>query len=78
MEADASPLGDAVITQIRVEMAERRMDQKTLAGIIGVQRATLNRYMMGHHSIPMPVFWRIADAFGMPADELMRRAEHRI
>lgn len=78
MSTEHSRLADAVITQIRVELAERAMDQKTLADKIGIQRATLNRYMRGHHAMPMEVFWRIANTFGLAADEMLRRAEDRL
>jgi plasmid maintenance system antidote protein VapI len=68
----------ALTTQIKVELAERDMDQKDLAEAAGVERVTLNRYLKGHRSIPMPVFFRVADALGVSPQVLMQRAEARV
>lgn len=71
-------LETALATQIKVELVERGMDQKDLADLVGIERATLNRYLKGHRSIPMPVFFQVAEALGVSAHELMTRAEARI
>jgi len=68
----------ALAKQIRMELAEREMDQKDLAEAIGIARTSLNRYMQNRQSFPMPVFFSIAEAFGMSAKTLMERAEARI
>ena len=68
----------ALSTQIKVELAERAMDQKGLADALGIESATLSRYMTGKRSMPMPTFFKVAEAFGLSAQVLMQRAEARI
>lgn len=68
----------ALAKQIRMELAEREIEQKDLADMIGVGRSSLNRYMQNRMSFPMPVFFRIAEAFGISPRVLMERAEARI
>jgi transcriptional regulator with XRE-family HTH domain len=71
-------LETALSTQIKVELAERGMDQKDLADAVGVERATLSRYMTGKRSMPMPTFFKVAEALGVSPRVLMERAEARI
>jgi len=71
-------LESAVALQVKVELTERGMDQKDLAEAAGLERVTLNRYLKGHRSMPMPIFFKIAQALDMSAQELMSRAESRI
>lgn len=68
----------ALSTQIKVELVERGMDQKVLAEAVGIERATLNRYMTGKRSMPMPTFFKVAEALGLTPQVLMQRAEARI
>lgn len=68
----------ALALQIKVELTARDMDQKDLAEAAGMERVTLNRYLKGHRSMPMPVFFRIAEALGVTPQTLMQRAEARI
>jgi plasmid maintenance system antidote protein VapI len=68
----------ALSLQIQVELTERRMDQKDLAEAIGIDRVTLNRYLNGHRSMPMPVFFRLAEALGLSPQALMQRVEARV
>jgi transcriptional regulator with XRE-family HTH domain len=68
----------ALAKQIRIELAERDMEQKDLADALGVGRSSLNRYMQNHQSFPMPVFFRVAEVFGLSPKTLMERAEARI
>lgn len=78
MDTYGDRLEAALSTQIKVELAERDMDQKDLATSIGIERATLNRYMKGHRSMPMPVFFKVAEALGVTPQVLMQRAEARV
>lgn len=73
-----SQLEAALAKQLKIEIAERDMDQKDLAEAAGIERATLNRYMRGHRSMPMPTFFKIAAALDMTPKELMERAEARV
>jgi transcriptional regulator with XRE-family HTH domain len=68
----------ALATQIKVELVERSMDQKALAAAIGIESATLSRYMTGKRSMPMPTFFSVAEALGLSPRVLMERAEARI
>ena len=68
----------AVALQIKVELTARQMDQKDLAEAAGMERVTLNRYLKGHRSMPMPVFFKIAETLGISPRTLMERAEARI
>lgn len=68
----------ALATQIKVELVERGLDQKDLAEAVGVERATLNRYLKGHRSMPMPVFFKLAETLGLSPRVLLERAEARI
>jgi transcriptional regulator with XRE-family HTH domain len=68
----------ALAKQIRIELAERDMEQKDLADALSIGRSSLNRYMQNHQSFPMPVFFRVAEVFGLSPKVLMERAEARI
>jgi len=78
MNTYGEKLEAAVALQIKVELVERQMDQKDLAEIAGIERVTLNRYLKGHRSMPMPIFFRVAEALKISPYELMERAEARI
>ena len=68
----------ALVTQIKVELAERGMNQKELSEAVGIGRPAMNRYMKGHQSMPMPTFYKIAEVFGLSPRVLMERAEARL
>lgn len=71
-------LDAAVGRQIKVELAERGWDQKTLAEKMGIERATLNRYIMNHRSMNMTMFLRLTDALGIAASDLLGKAQDRL
>jgi transcriptional regulator with XRE-family HTH domain len=68
----------ALATQIRVELAEREWDQKTLAERVGIHPVTLTKYMKVQRSMPLPVLRDIAVALGLSPRVLMERAEARL
>lgn len=78
MDTYGDRLEAAIITQLRVELAERDMSQQDFAAAIALPSATLSRYMKGHRSIPMPTFFKMAEVLGVPAKDLMERAEARL
>ena len=79
MQTYGEKLEAAINKQIVVELAERDMTQKALAEAIGIERATLNRYLSaGKSSMPMPVLFRVAEVFGISPRVLLERAEARI
>lgn len=67
----------ALATQVKVELAERDLTQTDLAELVGVGRPAMNRYMRGKASMPMPTFFKVADALGLSADVLMTRVVER-
>ena len=68
----------ALAKQITVELAERGMTQKDLAEAVGIGRPAMNHYIKGHKSMPMPTFFKVAEALGLTAQVLMERAEARL
>lgn len=68
----------ALSTQIRVEMVDRGMEQQELAEKVGINRVTMNRYLKNHSSMPMPIFFKVAEALGLSPREMMQRAEARL
>lgn len=68
----------ALITQVRVELAERGMQQKDLAAAMGIEPATLNRYLKSKRGISMSVFFKMASGLGMTKRELMQKIEQRL
>jgi plasmid maintenance system antidote protein VapI len=78
METYGTRLEAALATQIKVELVEREMTQKDLAEAIGVGRPAVNHYIKGHKSMPMPTFFKVAEALGLSPRELMQRAESRV
>jgi transcriptional regulator with XRE-family HTH domain len=78
MDNDEKRFLAAISKQIRVELEEHDMEQKDLADALGIGRSSLNRYMQGHQVMPMPVFFRVAQVFGLTPDALMERAWKRV
>lgn len=68
----------ALATQIRVELVESGLDQKTLAERVGIHPVTLTKYLKNQRSMPMPVFIAIAAELGLSPRALMQRAEARL
>lgn len=78
MDTYGERLEVALATQIKVELVEHDMTQADLAEAVGIGRPAMNRYMKGHQSMPMPTFFKVAEALGLSPRELMQRAEARI
>lgn len=78
METNATRLEAAISKQIKVELVERSLEQKDLADAVGIERATLSRYMTNTRPMPMAIFFKIAEVFGLSPRVLMERAEARI
>lgn len=75
---EPTPLETAVAKQILVELTERDMTQEQLADALGTTPATLNRYLRGKRSMPMPTFFRVASILGLEPDTLLSRAAARL
>ena len=78
MTSYGTRLEAALATQIRIELAEREMEQRDLAAAVGIESATLSRYMTGKRSMPMPTYFKVAEVLGISPKTLMERAEARI
>ncbi|WP_324644200.1 helix-turn-helix transcriptional regulator [Pseudarthrobacter sp. LT1] len=68
----------ALSTQIKVELAENGMDQKTLAERVGIHPVTMTKYLKNQRNMPVNVLFEIAGALGLSPRVLMERAEARI
>jgi len=68
----------ALATQIKVELVERGLDQKTLAERVGIHPVTMTKYLKNQRSMPMPVLIDISATFGISPRVLMQRAEARL
>lgn len=71
-------LDKALALQLKVEMAERGMEQKELADKVGINKVTMSHYMTCKRSMPMPTFVKVAEALGLTPSALLGRAEARI
>lgn len=76
MQESAELLLLAIGRQIRVELTSRDMTQQQLADAIGIERATLSRYLNGK-PMPLMVYINLAEALGLTPQALMLRAEER-
>jgi len=71
-------LEEALATQIKVELVECGMDQKTLAERVGIHPVTMTKYLKNQRNMPVTVLIGIAEALGLSPRVLMQRAESRI
>lgn len=71
-------LEEALGTQIKVELLERGMDQKTLSERVGIHPVTMTKYLKNQRTMPVTVLFDIAGALGVSPRLLMQRAEARI
>jgi len=71
-------LEEALSTQIKVELVERGMDQKTLAERVGIHPVTMTKYLKNQRTMPVTTLFDIAAAFDLSPRLLMQRAEARI
>jgi transcriptional regulator with XRE-family HTH domain len=63
-----------VATEVRVQRAAQKLDQKVLAELAGIPRPTLSRMERGLVAIDMEQLDRLAQAFGMTPEEFMASA----
>jgi transcriptional regulator with XRE-family HTH domain len=71
-------LEEALGTQIKVELLERGLDQKTLSERVGIHPVTMTKYLKNQRTMPVSVLFDIAGALGVSPRLLMQRAEARI
>jgi transcriptional regulator with XRE-family HTH domain len=68
----------ALATQIKVELVERGLDQKTLAERVGIHPVTMTKYLKNQRVMPVSTLFEIAGALGLSPRVLMQRAEARV
>jgi transcriptional regulator with XRE-family HTH domain len=78
MESFVARMEASLAKQVRVELMERDMEQQDLADAVGIEPATLSRYLRGRRSFPMPTFLKVAQTLAVPPHVLLQRAEARI
>lgn len=78
MDKNFEGLEAALSTQIKVELVERGLDQKTLSERVGIHPVTMTKYLKNQRSMPLPVLIDIAAALSLSPRTLMQRAEARI
>lgn len=78
MDTDIKRLEAAIAKQVRIELVERDMTQATLADAMGIERATLNRYLMGRTSMTARTFFALAQALGVTASGLLGKAQEHV
>lgn len=78
MENEKNNLNTAVATQLRMELAKRKMTQKALAEKSGVPHRTIARYLSGERDMTLDTVDQIARALKLTLWELLDLAEkHR-
>lgn len=65
---------DAILAQIRAEMAYQDIKQKDLAQTLGMDAAVLSRYMRAKRDMPMDIYLRISEALDLPPNHIMSKA----
>lgn len=65
-ESPPTPLVVEVARRIRVAMADRGVDQQTVAGAVGILPAGFSRRMKGQPEWSLTELVRLADYFGIP------------
>lgn len=78
METSDEVFEEALMKQIRMELAEREMTQQQLADAIGIERATLSRYLSRKLAMSVRTLTAISRALKMSPRELWSRAQNRI
>lgn len=64
-----------VISQIRFE---RGLTQEEASGLAGIARSHLVMLENGRKVVKLDTLWRIAEAYGIKASDLMRRVEKEL
>lgn len=72
---DYETMVDAIGRAVRVEMARRAWEREDLASRVGISVDLLTRRLSGKREWKLRDFGAIAEALGLTASELMRRAE---
>lgn len=78
MGTHGNDIQNAIVMQIKAEMAVKDWKQPEMAKRSGIPTSTLHRYLGGERDIPLPAFVDIADALGLSYVELTARAYRRL
>ncbi|KQR90985.1 MAG: helix-turn-helix transcriptional regulator [Microbacterium ginsengisoli] len=74
---EASDWAAAVAVQLRAELAASPLTAIQLAAQVGIDRATLSKYLNGHRDIPIPVFLDIVRELNLDAGRVIDDAKRR-
>lgn len=69
---EKSPLRDVLARNMRLMRAERGWSQEALAAEAGLNRTYLSAVERSEQNISLDNLWKIAKAFGVTADLLLR------
>ena len=62
-------------TRLREYRAKHKMNQETLAGLVGVRRETIGHLERGNYSPSLKLAWDISKIFNVTIEELFEYAE---
>jgi transcriptional regulator with XRE-family HTH domain len=67
----------AVAEQLKEERQSRKLDQHTLAVMVGVKRTSITNIENGRQALSLNLFCKLADALGKHPSDLLRDALNR-
>ncbi len=67
-------INQALAAVLRGAYAKQRLNREQIAERSGISLSTIQRYMNGKVDIPSKSFQRVAEAIGVPADQLYAEA----
>lgn len=70
----SSPTEAQIVQQIRIEMAERGMDQATLADLSQMASSSMSRYLQGSRTMSVKTLGKICEVFGLGLGDLVAKA----
>lgn len=70
----SSPTEAQIVQQIRIEMAERGMDQATLADLSQMAASSMSRYLQGSRTMSVKTLGKICEVFGVGLGDLVAKA----
>ena len=65
---------EAVVAEIRAEMARKRVKQSELVGALGLSQPTVSARLAGKTPLDVESFFRICAVLDVRPDEMIRRA----
>lgn len=69
---------DAIAAAVRSKMAEKLLDQQTVAAAAGIPATTFSRYYNGERAISASKLVAVADAMGVETGDIVKAAKQII